>query len=60
MMTSTKTSWGTASTKKTLSERLVRLYGRFEDLVIQPIFYLAVLPPMYLWEQWHKWKERRR
>lgn len=58
-MTATKTTWGMDS-KKTLCERFRRLYGCFEDAVIQPIFCFVVLPPLYLWEQWDKRKERRR
>lgn len=60
MMTSTRTSWGTASTKKTLSERLSQLYQYFEYTVLQPLFCLAVIPSVYLWEQWQKRKERPR
>lgn len=61
MMTSTRTTWGTTdSMKKTLAERLRSAYLRFEDMVIQPLFCLVAIPPMYLWEQWQKRKERPR
>lgn len=48
MMTSTRTR------SRTPSEHLRRLYARFEDAVIQPIFCLALIPVIYVWEKWHR------